>query len=533
MYTGEEMVKDTHCNIKSLKTNTSSIEINVNKENCKIKILVLDDEEGMREMLKFHLESEGYEVKGVSSASQAIKSYEKDFFHILITDYKMPGKLNGTDVLKNIKENVSDEVVVIIITAFGTINVAIEAMKDGAFDFITKPFDLDHITTVLKKAESYIKRGFYAAERDYYKEIATIIVKDSDFVKKIEIENQHLEKREIEGFGNIIGKSDVMENVYNTIKKVANTSASVLIKGDTGTGKELVAYEIHKRSCRGDRPLICVHCATFDRNLFASELFGYKKGAFTGAVTEKIGLFEVADKSTLFLDDIDTMPLDIQAQILRLIEYKTYRRVGDTVVRKSDVRIIAATNTDLIKEVEKGRFRKDLYYRLNAISLYLPPLKARKEDIRLLVSFFLKKLCSEYKKEMKVFSDIAMDYLQSYDWPGNIRELRNIMDRIVILCDKRIIEKSDLFLLFGDQEAINADKIIESNSREYLLPFTTRDFIEEVKRGNNNIIEDISDRLIDNLIEKAINFTKGDKIYAAKILGISKSTLYERIKKKK
>lgn len=527
------MGTDTQHNRNNLRNMLNNFKTKDKKEDFIIKILVLDDEEGIREMLKYHIESEGYEVKCISSAFEVIKCYEKDFFHILITDYKLPGKLNGIDVLEEIKKNVIEEVVIIIITAFGTIDKTVEAIKKGAFDFITKPFDLDHITSVIKKAENYLKRGFYAAERNYYKDIATIIIKETDFEKQIKIFDQHLEKNQPTGFGSIIGKSKVMENVYNNINKIALSSASVLIKGETGTGKELIANEIHKISSRRDKPLICIHCASFDRNLFASELFGYKKGAFTGASTDKQGLFEIADKSTLFLDDIDTMPLDIQAQILRIIENKTFRRVGDTVIRKCDVRIIAATNTDLRRDIEKGKFRKDLFYRLDAIPLCLPPLKARIEDIPLLIDFFIKKLCIEYKKQIKVFSNTAIDYLKSYNWPGNIRELKNIIYRIVILCDNRIIKKSDLFLVFGDQETINTNRTTESNSGEYLLPYTSQDFTKEIGSGKKNIMESQIDRLTDNLIEKAINYTKGDKIGAAKILGISKSTLYERIRNKK
>jgi len=402
----------------------------------------------------------------------------KEAFDVVISDLIMEGK-DGFVLLEEIKE-IDPDVPVIIITAFGTLDTAIEAMKKGAYYFLAKPIKLDSLRILIDKA----------IEERRLREEHKFLLKEAE--RKFQ-------------FNNIIGKSKAMQEVFKLIELVSSTNINVLVLGDSGTGKELVARAIHYNSSRKKNPFIAINCSALPDNLLESELFGYVRGAFTGAMTNKKGLFEVADKGTLFLDEIGNMSLNLQAKLLRVIEDKEIRPLGSVQNRKVDVRIIAATNKKLEEEVEKGNFREDLYYRINVIAIYLPPLKERPEDIPLLAQHFLERYSQENKKLIKGFEDEAMRALLNYEWKGNVRELENSIERAVLLCKTDKITLADLNL-------------------------------KGTKR-NETVIEPVFDKsftleeLENYYIRKVLNDVNGDKEEAAKILGISIRTLYRWEKK--
>lgn len=370
------------------------------------KILVVDDELSMREFLEIMLKKAGYDVENVADPEQALLRIENDSYDLVITDVLMP-RMNGLELLKKIKE-VSPEVIVLMMTAFASTETAVQAMKEGAYDYITKPFKVDEIQLIIEKA----------LEK-----------------KRLFRENVSL-KKELEiryNFGNLIGSSSEMLKVYDLIRRVTDTKANILITGESGTGKELVAKAIHHNSSRRDRPFVTVNCGAIPENLLESELFGHVKGAFTGAVVNKIGLFEAANYGTIFLDEVGELTLGLQVKILRVIQEKVFKRVGGTEDQRGDVRIVTATNRDLEEEVARGRFREDLYYRLNVIQIKLPPLRRRPEDIPILAQHFVEKYSEELGKEVVKISKEAMDVLIRYHYPGNVRELENIIERSVAL----------------------------------------------------------------------------------------------------
>jgi len=437
-----------------------------------VKILVVDDEPIVRESLRDWLSDSGHNVLIADNGPQALELIEKERPGIALVDLVMPG-MNGIDLLKKAKE-LSPEIEVIIITAYGSIPTAIDAVKQGAYDYIEKPF-------CPEKAELLIDK----------------LLEHRRLVEENICLHQRLEDRY--RFENIIAKSRRMQQVIEIIRVVAKSSATVLITGGSGTGKELVARAIHVQSDRRSRPFVAVSCAALPESLLESELFGHEKGAFTGAYTQRKGKFEAANKGTLFLDEIGEMSANIQVHLLRVLEEREFTRVGGNDLIKVDVRVICATNKDMKKAIGCGQFREDLYYRLNVMTIELPPLRDRKEDIPLLAQHFLRKFAVENQKCIEGFSSDAMDFLLTYEWPGNIRQLENAIERAVILRENSQIELEDL-----RPESFLATEIASPG----------RD-LRDVEQ--NHIVSVLS--------QCDGNFSK-----AARTLGISRATLYNKIK---
>jgi len=378
------------------------------------KILVVDDELNMRLVLKALLNKEGYDVVTASDGVEALKVLKGGGVGVVVTDLKMPN-LDGVGLLERVIRDYPSTPV-IIITAHGTVATAVDALKKGAFDYITKPFERDELKNIIHKA------------------IRTRRLNEEELlVSPDDIDRQ-----------GIIGSSEPMLKIYDTIKKVAPTPTTVLISGETGTGKDLIAYAIHRNSPRRDNPFVKINCAAIAENLIESELFGYEKGAFTGAVSTKPGRFELADKGTLFLDEVGEIPRDMQVKLLRVIQDHEFERVGGLRTIKVDVRLIAATNRNLLQDVKDGRFREDIYYRLNVFPTHLPPLRERREDILPLTDYFIEKFNSKLDRQVKHIDSRVKDLLVSYDWPGNIRELENLMERIVLMAGGDSITFEDI-----------------------------------------------------------------------------------------
>jgi two-component system response regulator PilR (NtrC family) len=382
-------------------------------EKNKGRILIVEDEKSMREILRILLEGEGYEVLTASDGLQGLYSITEDIFDLVITDIKMP-KADGFEVLKKVKE-ISPETIVIMITAFGSTEAGIEAMKMGAYGYIHKPFKIDEIRLVVKKA---IEKKKLSEEVSLLREK----VRTSYTLEKI------------------IGRSPKMQELFKLITRVAQSSSNVLITGESGSGKELVASALHNLSIRKEKNFVAVNCATFPEGLLESELFGHMRGSFTGAVHNKQGLFEMADGGSIFLDEICEMPISLQAKLLRVLENGTFRRVGGTNDITVDTRVISATNKDIKQEIILGRFREDLYYRLNVVPVHIPPLRERKEDIPLLSEYFLQKTSGQSRR----IAPEAMKVLMDCPWKGNVRELENVIERVVLLSDREIITSGDL-----------------------------------------------------------------------------------------
>lgn len=389
-------------------------------------ILVIDDEAAMRESLSLWLKEEGYHVEAVASGPEAIEKVRKKTWNIALLDLKMPD-MDGLEIQREIKK-ISPETQIVMITAYPSVDTAIAAMKEGAYDYIIKPFDPDEVSLMVKK-----------------------IIEHQGLLLENILLRQRLEEKY--QFSDIIGKSDAMQNIFELIKKVAPTIAHVLITGESGTGKELLARAIHGNSPRCYRPFVAVSCGALPETLLESELFGYEKGAFTGAEFTKKGRFEMADGGTLFLDEIGEISPRTQVDLLRVLEEKKFMRLGGTKLIELDIRIISATNRDLKKAVEDGIFRNDLYYRLNVISIHLPPLRERKEDIPLLAEEFLRRYRVEMNKEMNSLSPGALAMLMDYDWPGNVRELQNVIERAVVVGKgPKVLPKDLPFLIPGPKK---------------------------------------------------------------------------------
>lgn len=380
------------------------------------KVLVVDNEKSMRDFLSIVLKKEGYFVETAEDGDQALKVLEKDIFDLVLTDMKMP-RMSGLDLLKALKE-LSSETIIIMMTAYASAETAVEAMKEGAYDYLTKPFQIDEVKLIIKNA----------LER-----------------RKLRQENTQL-RRELKGqatFTQIIGRSEKMKRVLDLVRKVADSKSNVLIYGESGTGKELIARAIHFNSARRDRSFVTVNCSALPEALLESELFGHMKGSFTGAIGNKEGLFEIAHEGSIFLDEIGETSLSIQVKLLRVLQEKEFRRVGGTKDLKVDVRIIAATNRDLEKMVAEGKFREDLYYRLDVIPIDLPPLRERPEDIPLLADFFLRKFNQSLGKEIEGIEPEAMRVLMNHEWKGNVRELENVVERAVALASHKMLTLAD------------------------------------------------------------------------------------------
>ena len=402
----------------------------------KEKILIVDDEKSIRDFLEIMLKKEGYKVASASSGEEALKLVNQINYDLVISDIRMKG-MSGVELLKNIKE-INPETVVMMVTAYASVDTAIDAMKAGAYDYIAKPFKIEEVKHIIRNA----------LDR-----------------KRLETENILL-KKELKskyGFANLIGTSQKMLEVYAIIKRVSDTKTNILITGESGTGKELVARAIHYEGNRKDKPFVPINCGAIPENLLESELFGHQKGAFTGAVANKSGLFEMANEGTIFLDEITEIPVQLQVKLLRVIQERNFRRVGSVEDISVDVRIIAASNKEIDKEVKEGRFREDLFYRLNVIPIHIPSLCERQEDIPLLSHHFLEKYCKELGKDIKKISGEAMEFLAKYPYPGNIRELENIIERAIAL------EPTDIILPESLPEYIRkveGGRLVVANKKE-------------------------------------------------------------------
>jgi DNA-binding NtrC family response regulator len=381
------------------------------------RILVVDDELNIREALVTLLEKKQYQVRGARTAEEALDEMEATAADLILTDLKMPG-MGGMEFLRQLKQRWPD-VEVLVMTAFGSIETAVEAMRCGAYDYITKPIDRERLAVVVEKA---LERRALACENKQLKD--------------------RLETRT--RFNQMVGESEPMQRMYSLVEMVADSDVTVLLTGESGTGKELVARAIHHKSDRANGPFVTLNCGALPENLFESELFGYEKGAFTGATTNKMGRFELADGGTLLLDEVGELSLKSQVDFLRVLETKEFRRLGGTKIVKVDARIVAATNRNLEAAVEEGEFREDLYYRLNVVPLHLPPLRERGDDIPLLADRFMAEFSVQHHREPKEISRQAMRLLRLYAWPGNIRQLRNLIERLVITVKDPVIEPEHL-----------------------------------------------------------------------------------------
>ena len=448
-------------------------------------ILVVDDEKNYLRVLSAVLEDEGYEVLTALGGQEALEIQKSSDLDLILTDMKMPG-MDGIELLEHVKALDAD-LPVIMMTAHGTVDKAVESMQKGAYSYILKPFDNERLIIYVKKAIAMYQ-----------------VVKDNRRLRDA-VESQYR-------FGNFIGKSKAIRDVFETIRKVAPSSATVLVQGESGTGKELVAKSIHFNSPRRDKPFVAVNCSALAENLLESELFGHEKGAFTGAVATKKGRFELADTGTLFLDEIGELTANLQVKLLRVLQEKIFERVGGIRPISVDIRIIAATNKNIKEEMIAGRFREDLFYRLNVVSIVLPPLKNRKEDIRLLVNHFIEKYAAERTAVLPVkgIDQEVSRLFSNYSWPGNVRELENLIERVMILCPNDTIRVSDLPLDFKDNvhNALHLEGI-PSNAKLY----ETLAMIEKA------------------MIERALQMTGNVQAHAANMLGIGKSGLNQKIKK--
>jgi len=448
-------------------------------------ILVVDDDKGIREILEIVLTQEGYEVTSIEDGIKALAKCRRQKYDLIITDLKMP-KMDGIEFLKAVKE-ISPESLVILITAFASGETAVKAMQEGAYDYLEKDFDIEDMKSIVQNALE--KKGLKKDE--------------AEFIREIE---------EAASFRGMIGKSREMQKVYATVKKVAGTLANVMILGESGTGKELVARAVHDSSPRAKMPFVVINCGGIPENLLESELFGYMKGAFTGAHTDKPGLFEIAHGGTLFLDEIGELPPLLQVKLLRAVQEKSFRRVGGTEDIKVDVRIISATNKNLEEKVRDNTFREDLYYRLNVIPVNIPPLRNRDEDIPLLTKHLIHKYSVEFGKEIRNISSYAMELLMKYSFPGNVRELENIIERSIALETSNIILPENL--------------VLNSN-----VPIAERALAQfDVPEGGLDLEEELG-KIERTFIEKALQKAGGSRKKTAELLRITADSLHYRMDK--
>lgn len=466
----------------------------------KKKILVADDEESIRWVLGKCLEKAGFEVQYAENGGQAIDTASSGLFSSIILDITMPD-MTGFDVLNELRGRNIDPPV-IIITAQNTVKNAIDAMKQGAYDYIAKPFDLDEVRITVQRAiESYENS------------------KKLNFLKQDQGETDSLQ--------DIVGKSQAMLNIYKMIGRVAERDITVLIIGESGTGKELVTKAVHSNSTRRDERLVSVNIAAIPKDLLESELFGYEKGAFTGAALSKQGRFEEAHRGTLHLDEIGDMPPELQTKLLRILEERKFYRLGSERPTPVDVRIIASTNKDLEKEVAEGRFREDLFYRLNAITIKIPPLRKRLEDVIPLIEHFLNKYSKELRVGTRTLSDEAKDMVKSYNWPGNVRELENMIKRVLILTSDSVITKDTLLVAAphmedsGRREDETLSEIISGEVKYLLGPASAE--------AEGSVYDIILKKIERPLIKSVLLVTKGNKKKAAQVLGINRNTLSKKI----
>ncbi|MCI0422856.1 MAG: sigma-54 dependent transcriptional regulator [Acidobacteria bacterium] len=449
-------------------------------------ILIVEDKETLRQMLTAAVEKMGFTVDAAEDGPQAQQKIKQRRYALILTDLRLP-KGSGLEVLNYCRE-LDDAIPVIVMTAYGTIEEAVAAMKRGAFDFIQKPVDLDHLRLLIERA--------LEQER---------IVRENILLREA--------FQQAYGFPEIISEDESIKNIEREIQKVARTEATVLIQGESGTGKELFARAIHQLSARAQHPFVAVNCAAIPETLIENELFGHEKGAYTGADSRRIGKFELAHKGTLFLDEIGELPLQVQAKILRVLETKIFERIGSVQTQEADARIVAATNRDLQEAVLQKRFREDLFFRLSVVPVMIPPLRERQGDLRLLARYFLKRFGREFQKENLSLSDSALKFLESYRWPGNIRELQNCMERAVIMCEGTEIFPKDLNLAFHSaQTAAEAPEGFDLSGTLSEASLRAMTLVEKAK------------------IAQALRQAKWNKTKAAEALGVGYKTLLNKIK---
>jgi DNA-binding NtrC family response regulator len=439
-------------------------------------ILVVEDEDKLRRVIELHLKSAGYEVLQAATAEHALKF--ADQVQLVLTDLRLPG-MDGLALLDTIRRQNANTPVVLM-TAYGTVESAVSAMKSGAADFLIKPFSLDHLTAVIEKA------------------LEVRALRDENLQLKEALDQKF-------AFDNIVGRSTGMQEIFHTVARVAPTRATVLLCGESGVGKDLIARAIHHHSPRKDRPFVKINCTALPENLMESELFGYEKGAFTGANTTKPGKFEQADTGTVFLDEIGDVPPGIQVKLLRILQEREFERLGSNKTRRIDVRVIAATNADLRAALEEGRFREDLYYRLNVLPINIPPLRDRKEDIPFLARHFVRKIAPDLGSPAGGVSEAAIEKLMTYHWPGNVRELENVIERSLVLGTGETLEPEDIRLDMAPASARPA----ASNS--FLPEGLTLDEYEQA------------------LIRESLRRANGNKSQAARLLGLTRNALRYRL----
>jgi len=445
----------------------------------KSRILVVDDEPSHRKMIEAVLSAEGYEISQADDGQTAIVAVEDRFYDLVIMDIRMP-KISGIEALKKIKA-ISPGIPIIIMTAYASVGTAVEALKSGAYDYLIKPLDIEELKILVAKALRF---------------------------RQLEQENVYLKERLNDrfDFSKILGRGPAMNSLFETMALVAPSEATVLIVGESGTGKELIASAVHQNSPRKDRPLIKVNCAALPETLLESELFGHEKGAFTGAIARKQGRFQLAHNSSIFLDEIAEMAPATQAKILRVLQEREFEPVGSSQTFKVDTRIIAATNKNLEEEIKAGRFREDLYYRINVVTLVVPPMRERREDIPLLTDFFLKQYAEKNYRPIKGFTPRAVDLLMRYDWPGNVRELENVVERAVIMARGDMITPLEFPDVLQD---------LDEEAKASPLALTAGRSLKEVEKV---------------MILRTLEETGGNRTHAAMSLGISRRTLQLKLK---
>ncbi|HTU46107.1 MAG TPA: sigma-54 dependent transcriptional regulator [Bryobacteraceae bacterium] len=441
------------------------------------RILLVEDEEKLRRVIQIQLESAGFEVDGAPTAEQALPL--ATLADLVITDLRLPG-MNGVELMQQLQAR-GIPAAVIVITAHGSVETAVEAMKLGAADFLQKPFSLDHLTTIVQKV------------------MAVQMLRDENRRMREELDQRYQ-------FDNIIGRSAAMREIFHTVERVAPTRATVLLAGQSGVGKDMIARAIHQHSPRKNHPFIKINCTALPENLMESELFGYDKGAFTGANSSKPGKFEQADQGTVFLDEIGDVPGNVQVKLLRILQERQFERLGSNLTRSVDVRVIAATNVDLRAALEQGRFREDLYYRLNVVPINIPPLRERTEDIPFLARHFVHKLAGELGSMAKDISAAAIDRLLTHAWPGNVRELENTLERSLVLAPGEILQPSDLRI-----EAPRTANAVASQQTPLLPEGETLEHWEQM------------------MIREALRRANGNKSQAARMLGLTRNALRYRL----
>jgi two-component system response regulator HydG len=455
------------------------------------RVLIVDDHDSMREGMAVALKKQGHDVAAVRSGVEGLATYRKSPFDVVVTDLKMEG-MDGIEVVKHLRAHDADAVV-LVVTGFGTIETAVQAMQEGAVDFITKPFPPEVLRAKVDKALELAR-----ARRQ---------------VVRLQAHNEALSSDIAAAAGSLVGQSEPMQKLVSMVKKASASEATVLVQGESGTGKELVARMIHDLSPRRDGPFVVVHCAALAETLLESELFGHERGAFTGAVKRKLGRFELADRGTLFLDEIGEISPSIQTKLLRVLQEKELQRVGGEETLKVDVRVVSATNRDLKAEVARGAFREDLYYRLHIVPLTLPPLRERPDDIALLARHFVSRHAGRVNPRVRSITDPALRALQRYAWPGNVRELENAIEQSLVFAEGEALDESDLpAFMRPEASRASAASALTAPSGDRPLP----DILEELER---------------ELIRRAYERANGVKTETARLLGIKTSALYYKLEK--